>query len=206
MSKVKRIQVLVTLEFSIADENEGTLEGIDAESMVDNVHDVLESHRKNGELTPHNICADFLECKLSSESIVPAVEEVIKSEYDVGNLDIVEVENTPFPQKIFTVSHSSVPRHYTDQVCAVLDDDFADELGLLYMSLKEGFVPDTMFTDGHSGEPSTVIYVAKMADGSYVSSDETSDEDGQKLFKMIGLYEKGQAINIAKVNFDDNLV
>jgi hypothetical protein len=211
MSKVKRIQVLVTIEYSVADENEGTVEGIDAESMVDNLHEAISHSRVNGELTPNNICADTLECSLHGETLIEqAADQVapvtIDYEYSVHNLQIREVESENFPDCLFTVSHSKVDRRYTSQDCLKLDVDFRDELGLLYMALKDDVVPSTMFTDADGDEPSTIVYVGKLANGGYVSSDRCIDADGAKLYNMIRMYDKGEILNIARVEFDDNCV
>lgn len=211
MSKVKRIQVLVTIEYSIADENEGTVEAIDAESMVDNLHEAISHSRVNGELTPSNICADTLECSLYGETLVEQAadqvgEVVVKSKYGVDNLQIKEVKNAMHPDCLFTVAHSSVDRRYTTQDCLKLDAEFRDELGLLYMALKDDVVPSTMFTDADGDEPSTIIYVGKLANGEYVSSDRRIDRDGTKLYSMIRMYDKGEILNIARVEFDDNCV
>jgi len=91
MSITKRVQVLVTVDYSMTDG--GDADGISASSMADNLLAAIESERAYGGLTPDDICADKVSLELCETSGAGTVKDdiVLLSESDLSNLTILDL-------------------------------------------------------------------------------------------------------------------
>jgi hypothetical protein len=108
--------------------------------------------------------------------------------------------------RFIKLSLAGLEEHEYDADLVDNDTRLQDTIEMLRLAVKDDVVPDTMFSDGHHEEASTIYYVGVLEDFSTLVSCYNNDENGGLFLDICNRYMSQSLRGFYRVTIEDNLL